>query len=85
MPYIPKKDYFLLPDTHIYMYLSGVKECSFFRKFDVLCFLETTVFRFALLLITDEFQSILHSISGTVDHIIEILIVKSTGAFLYFF
>ena len=36
-------------------------------------------------LITDEFQSILHYISGTVDHIIEILIVKSTGAFLYFF
>ena len=29
--------------------VSGVKKCSFFGKFDMLCFLETTVLRFAVL------------------------------------
>ena len=32
------------------MCVSGGKKCSFFGKFVVLCFLETPVFRFALLL-----------------------------------
>ena len=31
------------------MCVSGGKKCSFFGKFGVLCFLETPVFRFALL------------------------------------
>ena len=31
------------------MCVSGGKKCSFFGKFDVLCFLETPVLRFALL------------------------------------
>ena len=32
-----------------YVCVSGGKKCSFFRKFGVLCFLETPVLRFALL------------------------------------
>ena len=36
--------------TH--MYVSGGKKCSFFRKFDVLCFLEISILRFVL--ITDD-------------------------------
>ena len=32
-----------------YVCLSGGKKCSFFGKFGVLCFLETTVLKFALL------------------------------------
>ena len=39
----------LAPDTHTYICVSGDKKCSFFGKFDVLCFLETPVLRFALL------------------------------------
>ena len=35
------------PDMHIYV--SGGKKCSFFRKFGVLFFVETSVLRFALL------------------------------------
>ena len=31
------------------MYVSGVKKCSFFGKFDVLYFLEKPVLRFSLL------------------------------------
>ena len=42
----PKKNIFLTPDTHTYQ---GVKKCSFFGKFGVLCFLETPVLRFTLL------------------------------------
>ena len=34
--------------------VSGGKKCSFFGKFDVLCFLETPVLKFALVLITDK-------------------------------
>ena len=37
--------------------VSEGKKCSFFRKFDVLCFLETPVLRFVFL-ITDEFMMI---------------------------
>ena len=37
----PQNKHFLPPDTH--------KKCSFFEKFDVLCFLETPILRFALL------------------------------------
>ena len=45
-----KNKHFLPPDTHTYVCVSGCKKCSFFGKFVVLCFLETPVFRFALLL-----------------------------------
>ena len=45
MPYFPKNEHFLPPDTHTL----GGKKCSFFGKFGMLCFLETTVLRFALL------------------------------------
>ena len=37
----PKNEHFLLPDTHTYVCVPGGKKCSFFGKFDVLCFLET--------------------------------------------
>ena len=40
-PNFQKNEHFLLP--------SGGKKCSFFGKFDVLCFLETSVLRFAFL------------------------------------
>ena len=36
-------------DTHTYVCVSGGKKCSFFRKFDLLYFLETLILRFALL------------------------------------
>ena len=42
----PKKEHFLPPDTYTYVFLSEDKKCSFFGKFDVLCFLETPVLRF---------------------------------------
>ena len=48
-PNFPKIEHFLPPDTHTYVYVSGGKKCSFFGKFGVLYFLETPVFRFALL------------------------------------
>ena len=35
--------------TNISYSLMRSKKCSFFRKFDMLCFLETSVLRFALL------------------------------------
>ena len=35
--------------SDMYVCVSGGKKCSFFGKFDVLCFLETPVSRFALL------------------------------------
>ena len=44
-----KNKHLLPPDTHTYVSVSGGKKCSFFEKFDVLCFLETPVLRFALL------------------------------------
>ena len=37
------------PDTQTYVCVSGSKKCSFLGKFSMLCFLETTVFTFALL------------------------------------
>ena len=37
------------PDTHTYVCVSRGKKCSFFWKCVVLCFLETSVLRFALL------------------------------------
>ena len=37
----PNNEHFLLPDTHTYVCVPGGKKCSFFGKFDVLCFLET--------------------------------------------
>ena len=47
MPNFPKNEYFLPPDTHTYVCVSGGKKYSFFGKFGVLCFLETPVLRFA--------------------------------------
>ena len=44
-----EKQTFLTPDMHTYVWLSGSKNCSFFGKFGVHCFLETPVLRFALL------------------------------------
>ena len=49
-PNFPKNEHFLPPDTHTYVWVSEGKKCSFFRKFGVLCFLETPILRFALLL-----------------------------------
>ena len=43
----PKNEHFLPPDTHVCV--SRGKKCSFFGKFAVLCFLVTSVLRFALL------------------------------------
>ena len=40
----PKKEHFFTPWC-----VSGGKKCSFFGKFDVVCFLETHVLRFAFL------------------------------------
>ena len=37
------------PDTHTYVCVSGGKKCSFFGKFDMLCFLETPILIFVLL------------------------------------
>ena len=45
----PKNEHFLSPDTHTYFSVSGGKKCSFFWKFDVLCFLEAPVLKFVLL------------------------------------
>ena len=44
MPNFPKNEHSLPLDTHTYVYVSGVKKCSFFGKFDVLCFLENNSF-----------------------------------------
>ena len=44
-----EKQTFLTPDTHTYVCVSGSKKCSFFEKFGMLCFLVTSVLRFALL------------------------------------
>ena len=48
-PNLPKNQHFLPPDTYPYVCVSGVKKCSFFGKFDVLCFLKSPSLRFALL------------------------------------
>ena len=45
----PKNKHFLPPDTHTYVCISGGKKYLFFGNFDVLCFPETPVLRFALL------------------------------------
>ena len=37
------------PNTHTYVCVSGGKKCSFFGKFGVFCFVETSVLRFTLL------------------------------------
>ena len=44
------RQHFLSPDTHTYVCVSGDKKCPLVGKFGVLCFLETPVLRFALLL-----------------------------------
>ena len=48
-PNFPKNEYFLPSNTHRYVSVSEGKKCSFFWKFGVFCFLETSVLRFALL------------------------------------
>ena len=45
----PKSEHFLPPDRHTYVLFVFLPKCSFFRKFDVLNFLETPVLRFAFL------------------------------------
>ena len=45
----PKNEHFLPPDMHTYVCVSGGKKCSIFGKFGMLCFLVTSVLRFALL------------------------------------
>ena len=57
----PKNKHFLPPDRHTYGCVSGGKKCSFFGKFGALCFLETPVLRFALLLHYRRIQLICHS------------------------
>ena len=49
MPNFPKNEWFLPPDRHTYVCLSGGKNRSFFGKFNVLCILVTSVLRFTLL------------------------------------
>ena len=44
-----KNEHFIPRDTHTYVCVSQGKECSFFREFDVLCFLEAPVLWFVLL------------------------------------
>ena len=39
-PNFPKNEHFLTPNMHTYVCVSRGKKCSFFRKFDMLCFLE---------------------------------------------
>ena len=48
MPIFSLNEHFLPPDMHNYVCVSGGKKCSFFGKFDVVCFLETPFVRFAL-------------------------------------
>ena len=47
-PNFLKNEHFLPPDTHMYVCMSVGKKSSFLGKFGVLCFLITTVLRFAL-------------------------------------
>ena len=58
MSNFPKNEDFLHPDAHTYVCVSGGKKCLFFGKFDVLCCLERTVLRFALLPINDDNKQI---------------------------
>ena len=49
-PNFPKNGHFLpLKRTRTYVCKSGGKKCTFFGKFDMICFLETSVLIFALL------------------------------------
>ena len=48
-PNFPKNEHFLPPDTHMYVCVSVGKKCSFFGKFGILCFLVTSVLKFAFL------------------------------------
>ena len=48
-PNFPKNEHFLPPDTHRYVCVAGGRKCLFFGKFGMLCFLEISVLRFALL------------------------------------
>ena len=44
----PQNRHFLPPDTHTHVCISENKKCLFCGKFDVFCFLEIPVLRFAL-------------------------------------
>ena len=48
-PNFPKNEHFLTPDTHRHVHVTGGKQCSFFGKFGVLCFLVTPGLSLALL------------------------------------
>ena len=48
-PNFPKKQLFPTPDMHTFVCVSRGKKCSFFGKFGVLCFLVTSVLKFAFL------------------------------------
>ena len=53
--------------------VSGGKKCSFFRKFEMLCFVETSVSRFALLPLASKYvvPSYIHSVVRTLSYIQE--------------
>ena len=46
-PNFPRSKYFLPPDTHTHVCVSGGKKCLFFGKFGLLSFCVTPVWRFA--------------------------------------
>ena len=48
-PNFRKNKHVLPPNTHMYVCISESKKCSFFEEFGVLCFLPTSVLRFAFL------------------------------------
>ena len=48
VPNFPKNEHFSPAFSHTYMCVSGVKKCSFFGKFDELCFFETWNIRFEI-------------------------------------
>ena len=76
----PKNKHFLPPDTHTCVCVSGGKKCLFFGNFDVLCFLETPVSRFALFKLYYQLQRIIippHCQYGLLKHVC--LCVKITA------
>ena len=70
----PKNEYFLPPDTHKYVCVSGGEKYSFFGKFGVLCFLITSLLRFAFCLITGEMKDYIKN--GKEDDIKDTLKIK---------
>ena len=60
----PENQYFLPPDTHTCVCISGGKKCFFFRQFDVICFLVTSILRFASLPYYQQIESLIFSIDN---------------------